>query len=311
MCKSIRTIAIAGAGTMGSSMAETFAKHGYEVILYDVSSEAIRKAINIIRLNQLTEVGEKIISQEESEGLQKRIQYTTDLEAIKNVDFLIEAIVEKIDAKLIFWREASQIVNGTAILASNTSGLSITEIAEAVNNPGRFAGMHWINPPHIIPLIEVIKGEETDEETVKKIYEMCELVGKKPVMVKDAPGFVLNRIQLAVLRECLNIVERGIASPEDVDKVMKYALGIRYACLGPFEVVDHGGIDIFHHIANYLFEDLSSEKESFYLLKEYFEKGRLGVKTQNGFYDYSKGKDEEAIIYRDQLYTKIVRCLFE
>lgn len=311
MCKDVKVIAIAGAGTMGASMAETFAKFGYHVVLCDVSNEAIDKAMNSIRINQLTEVGENIITQEESEALLKRIQYTTDIQRLNNVDFLIEAIIENMDAKLAFWSEASRIVKETAILASNTSGLSITKIAEAIKKPGRFAGMHWINPPHIIPLIEVIKGEKTEDKTVEKIYEICELINKKPVIVKDAPGFVLNRIQLAVLRECLNIVEKGIASPEDVDKVMKYALGIRYACLGPFEVVDHGGIDIFHHIANYLFEDLSTEKESFYLLKEYFEDGRLGVKTQKGFYDYSDGKDEEATIYRDQLYTKIVKCLFE
>jgi len=128
-------------------------------------------------------------------------------------------------------------------------------------------------------------------------------------VVADVPGFVLNRIQLAVLRECLHIVEQGIASPEDVDAVMKYALGLRYACLGPFEVVDHGGIDIFHNIASYLFADLSDAKESFGLLKECFESGRLGVKTQKGFYDYCDGKDEEAILHRDRMYTKIVDCL--
>ena len=123
-----------------------------------------------------------------------------------------------------------------------------------VERPERFAGMHWINPPHIIPLIEVIKGEKTSDETTAAVYALAEAVDKKPVIVKDAPGFALNRIQLAILRECLYIVEEGIATPEDVDRVMKYALGVRYACLGPFEVSDHGGLDIFYNIASYLFE---------------------------------------------------------
>ncbi|HZK02774.1 MAG TPA: 3-hydroxyacyl-CoA dehydrogenase family protein [Anaerovoracaceae bacterium] len=297
MNNNIKTVAIAGAGTMGASMAGMFSKFGYEVILTDVSTMAIDNAMQSIK--------------KDSEALINRINCITETRLLKKADLLIEAIVENLDMKQKFWAEISQVVSDHAILASNTSGLSITEIAKSVKKPERFLGMHWINPPHIIPLIEIIKGESTGVETIETIKNICMAINKEPVVVKDAPGFVLNRIQLAVLRECLHIVESDIASIEDVDKVMKYALGIRYACLGPFEVVDHGGIDVFHNIAGYLFEDLSSEKDSFSLLKRHFENGQLGVKTQKGFYDYSNGMDEEAIMYRDRLYMKIVKCLFE
>lgn len=306
----IKKIGIAGAGTMGSSMAETFAKYGYEVTLFDLFEEALAKAERLIGINQKTEVTEGLVSEEKSRELMGRIKYTVDMEALAETDIVIEAILEKIEVKHDFWGKLSKLVREDAILASNTSGLSITKIAEVVDRPERFAGMHWINPPHIIPLIEVIKGEKTSEEAAAAVYALAEAVGKKPVIVKDAPGFALNRIQLAILRECLYIVEEGIASPEDVDRVMKYALGVRYACLGPFEVSDHGGLDIFYNIASYLFEDLCDEKKPFGLLADAFEKGEYGVKSQRGFYDYSDGKDEAAIMYRDQMYTKVSKCLF-
>jgi len=171
--------------------------------------------------------------------------------------------------------------------------------------------MHWINPPHIIPLIEVIKGNATTDESAEIVKDLALKVKKKPVIVKDAPGFVLNRIQLAILRECLHIHQTGIASVEAIDDVMKYGLGLRYACLGPFEVADLGGLDVFDNIASYLFADLSDADKSFGLLKDCVEEKRLGVKSGSGFYDYSDGRDEEVIKYRDQMYTKLVKCLYE
>lgn len=306
----IKKIGIAGAGTMGYSIAQTFAKFGYGVYLYDVFPEALERAKNYIKINQETEVNENIISKEESDALISRIDFGVDPQKFSDVDFLIEAIVEKLEIKHKFWHEVSRIVKEDALLVSNTSGLSITKIAEVVHNPERFAGMHWINPPHIIPLIEVISGEKTSQEAAQAVYDLSVAVDKKPVLIKDAPGFALNRIQFAILRECLHIVQEGIASVEDTDNVMKYGLGIRYACLGPFQVADFGGLDIFHNISSYLFADLATEKDSFFLLKENFENNKLGVKSGAGFYDYSDGKDVEAIRYRDEMYTKLAKVLF-
>lgn len=295
---------------MGSSMGETFAKYGYDVTLYDIFPSALEKAGNLIRLNQETEVAEHVVTPEESAALLERIRYSEDKACFEGADLVVEAILEKLDVKHAFWAEISALVPEDAILASNTSGLSITAIAEVVKRPERFGGMHWINPPHLIPLIEVIQGKKTDDETAAAIRDMALAVEKKPVIVQDAPGFALNRIQLAVLRECLHIVEQGIATPEAVDDVMKYGLGMRYACLGPFEVCDLGGLDIFYNIASYLFEDLADEKAPFGMLADRFEKGQYGVKTAAGFYDYAGGKDAEKIKYRDRMFTKISKCLF-
>ena len=311
MMRDIKKIVIAGAGTMGASMAQTFAKFGYGVTLYDLFPEALAKAKRLIKLNQETEVAERILSVAESEALLGRIEYSADLHSFKDADFAVEAILERLAVKQKFWAEVSDIVDEDIILATNTSGLSITKIAESVFNPGRFLGMHWINPPHLIPLIEVIKGAYTTNESAETVRDLAVTVKKKPVIVKDAPGFVLNRIQLAILRECLHIQEQGIASIEAIDDVMKYGLGLRYACLGPFQVSDLGGLDIFQNIASYLFQDLSDAKESFGLLRECVEQNHLGVKSGAGFYDYSGGKDEELIKYRDQMVTRLAKCLYE
>ena len=308
--RKIQHIVIAGAGTMGASMAQIFARYGYAVTLYDLFPAALEKARNLIAINQKTEVAEGIVTEAESAALLGRIAYTAEKDCFKTADFVVEAILEKLDVKHTFWAEVSALVADDVVLASNTSGLSITKIAEAVKKPERFGGMHWINPPHIIPLIEVIQGEKTSEETVEVIRGLALAVEKKPVAVKDAPGFALNRIQLAILRECLHIVDEGIASPEAVDDVMQYGLGLRYACLGPFRVCDLGGLDIFNNIASYLFADLSDKKEPFGMLADRAAKGEFGVKSGKGFYDYSDGKDAELIEYRDAMFTKLAKCLY-
>lgn len=309
--RDIKKITIAGAGVMGASMAEIFAKFGYTVTVYDAFPQAMDKARNLIRINQETEVEEKNVSAEESAEILSRITYTLDKDCFADADFVIEAIVENLDIKQAFWEEISNIVSDDTLMASNTSGLSISRIADAVNRPERFGGMHWINPPHLIPLIEVIQGEETAEEAAEAIRDLALAVNKKPVIVKDAPGFVLNRIQLAILRESMHIVEEGIASPEAVDDVMKYGLGMRYACLGPFEVCDLGGLDIFYSIASYLFADLSDKKEPFGMLADRFEKHQYGVKNGAGFYDYSGGRDEEKIKYRDMMFNRLSKFLYD
>lgn len=307
----IKVIGIAGAGTMGSSMAETFAKYGYSVKLYDLFPEALDRAKHLIGLNQETEVKEGILTEEASRKLLSGIAYEKDMRCFADADFLIEAVKEDIDVKQKFWAEASAVVPEDSVLASNTSGLSITKVAEAVIKPERFCGMHWINPPHIIPLVEVIMGKKSSEEAAGVVYELAVAVGKKPVMVKDAPGFVLNRIQFAIMRECLHIAEQGIASIEDIDNVMKHGLGMRYACLGPFQVADLGGLDVFYNIASYLFADLSCAKKPFHKLKEHAEDKEYGVKSGKGFYDYSGGKADEVIRFRDEAFTKLAKCLHE
>lgn len=305
----IQHIVIAGAGTMGYSMGQIFARFGYQVTIYDISREAIERAKDFVRLNQEIEVVKKDILPEESKELLERIKYSTEKTVFLTADFVVEAILENLEIKHQFWEEISKMVPEDILLCSNTSGLSITEISRKVHKPERFLGMHWINPPHIIPLIEIIRGEQTHGENAKLVYDLALRLEKKPVIVKDAPGFVLNRIQFAIMRECLHIEEEGIADIPSIDQVMKYGLGIRYACLGPFEVADFGGLDIFHHIASYLYKDLGREEEDFGKLKEAYENGNLGIKTKRGFYDYGEGRDQEAIRKRNNLYEKVAEAI--
>lgn len=310
--KPCKNIVIAGAGLMGTSMAQIFAQFGYKVTIYDVIEEAIEKSKNLIRINQEEQVKTGELTAKESQGLQGRLSHTCEKDCFKDCDLVVESIIEKMEIKHLFWKEISTLVQEDVILASNTSGLSITEIATVIHKPERFAGMHWFNPAHLIPLIEIIKGAESGKETVDYLYDLSIAIGKEPIRVnKDVPGFIANRIQLAILRESLHLVENEVGTFEDIDKCMKYALGFRYACLGPFEVCDMGGLDTFYHIAEYLNKDLSDAKEPQKILKDLYESGHYGVKTKKGFYDYSEGKDEEAIRKRDELYIKISKLLKE
>jgi 3-hydroxybutyryl-CoA dehydrogenase len=308
----IKHIVIAGAGLMGASMAQIFAKYDYTVTLFDIFEAGIEKGKELIRISQMTSIEEGDLTKDASMQVLAHISYSMDMECFRSADYVIEAIIENMDAKKKFWSSVSEIISDDAVLTSNTSGLSITAIGEAVKHPERFAGMHWVNPPHIIPLVEVIAGDKTAEQTLDIVKEVAESIHKKPVLVKkDVNGFILNRLQFSVLREALYIVENGIASPEDVDNVMKYGLGMRYAAIGPFETVDLGGLDTFYTVGSYLFRELSDQKEVPELLEKLYKDGNYGTKTGKGFYDYSNGKAEKAIEKRDKDFIKLSKCLYE
>ena len=309
--QNIKKIVVAGAGTMGSSMAQSFAENGYEVTIYNRSIEGIERCKNVIELNRQTLIKNGVFTTEENEKIIGLISYSTDKDVFKSADLAVESIAEDMGVKQTFWQEIGTIAKPDAILSTNTSGLSISKIAEVVANPERFAGFHWVNPPHIIPIIEVIKGEKTSAETAVAIKLFAEKIGKETIEVKDVPGFCFNRFQFAILREAMYMVEEGIVTKEDVDKVFKYGLGIRYAALGPFEIADLGGLDVFYKIIEYLFADLADNKEPSKLIKECYESGRFGVKNQKGFYDYEEGRDKEVIKNRDEKLLKIVECLYK
>ena len=250
MKRNVENVVIAGAGIMGASFAQIFAKYKYNVVVYDNSAESIQKGKQLIKLNQAELISSGDLTEEESQEILSRISFTLDMKCFAEADFVLEAIIENMDIKKVFWEKVSRSVDEDIVLASNTSGLSITEMATVIKNPERFCGMHWVNPPHIVPLVEIISGEKTVDETLEIVWDISKSLHRKPIMVKkDAKGFVLNRLQYAVLREALYIVENGIASMDDVDNVMKYGLGMRYAAIGPFETVDLGGLDTFRMIA--------------------------------------------------------------
>ena len=308
----IHKVVLAGAGTMGTSMSQIFAARGYDTVLYNHRAATLERARRMIDLNQQALVQTGDLTPAESDAVRKRICLTADEDCFGDCDIVVESIVEDMAVKRTFWQKISALVRNDTILTTNTSGLSITAIAEAVKDPGRFCGMHWFNPPHLVPLVEVIQGEQTREETALAVFDLAEAIGKKAVRVKkDAKGFIGNRLQLAVLREAMHIVQSGIADAQDVDNAIKYGIGFRYACLGPLETADFGGLDIFYHVAEYLVPDLCSSKEVPPLLKEKYEKGELGVKTRKGFYDYSGDKGEKAIRERDEKFIRLYRVLYQ
>lgn len=291
----IKKITVAGAGTMGYSMAEIFARKGFDVILWNHKEPTLEKA--------KTKIAPEIVG---------KIKFATEMDSFKNRDLIVESIAENLEIKLAFYKEMSPLADKNTIIATNTSGLSINKLASAVVSPERFLGMHWFNPPTLIPLIEIIKNEKTLPEVAQTIYDLSVQIGKKPAVVeKDVPGFAANRIQLAVVREVCSMVKKGIVSVEAADAVMKYGLGFRWACLGALETLDFGGIDVFYHISEYLMKDLENSHEVPELLKEKFDAGNLGVKTGKGFYDYSNGKDVQATKERDAKLKAVHDALYK
>lgn len=303
-------VVVAGAGTMGASLAQVYARAGWDTVLYNRSASGLERAKNLIRLNQETFVKEEILTAQESEDLLARIKMTTEKADFADAALVVENIVEDLDAKQEFWGEISQIVPEDALLATNTSGLHITDIAKACKYPERFMGQHWLNPPHLLPLCEIIAGEKTSPENVQKMRSLVQSLGKQPVVVADINGFIINRIQFALLREALHIVDIGAATFEDVDTVLKAGMGLRYAALGPFGVADFGGLDTFDHINSYLNAELDDSKVGNKRLHEMVEAGKLGVKSGQGFYDYSGDKADAAIRERDRLYIELAKVLY-
>lgn len=292
--KDIRKVVIAGSGTMGYSMADRFASYGYEVTLWNHRQTTLDRARGLI-----------------SDGSRDKIAYTTGDEVLTDFDVLVESVTEDLDIKLAFYRKLSALAPADALICTNTSGLSIDKLASAVKEPQRFLGMHWFNPPTLIPLIEIIRNDETSDEAAQTIYDLALAIGKKPALVqKDVPGFAANRLQLAVIREALALVREGVVSVRDIDAVMKYGLGFRWAALGPLETVDFGGLDTFEHIASYLMPDLADGHEVPELLDEHYRKGELGVKTGRGFYDYPGGAAGERTAERDRKLQAIYDALY-
>ena len=305
----IRKIAVAGAGTMGASMAQIFAKYGYTVVLYDIAEAALERGRNLVKVNQESQIAAGDLTAEQSAEVVSRLHFTLDKQCFADCDLVVESVLENLEIKQNFWEEVSRIARPDCLLCTNTSGLSITKICAKVQGKERFCGMHWFNPSHIVPLIEVINGDETAPETAEAVFEFSKIIGKQPIYVKkDALGFIANRLQAAILREALYIKEQGIGDFSDIDGAMKYGLGFRYACLGPLEVVGQGGLDIHHHIATYLWEDLADDKYPSGIFEELYQEGKYGVKSGAGFYDYSGDKADKAIKKRDAMYLAMAKA---
>lgn len=282
-------IAIIGAGMMGHGIAQIFASQGHRVSLLDVRDEILAKAVENIRANLTLLAQSGIGTKADIEPVIKRIRVTRDLEeATSGVQFVIEAVSENLDLKQTLFQKIDDICSSDTILTTNTSVISITEIAAKTARRDRIVGTHFWNPPYLVPLVEVIKGEETSSKAVELTVDLLKSVGKHPVKVKrDVPGFVGNRLQHALWREAISIVEQGIADPATVDEVVKKGFGMRLPVLGPLENADMAGLDLTIQIHEYILKHIERSTEPSPLLKEKVEKGELGFKSGRGFYEWN------------------------
>lgn len=280
----IDTIMVIGAGQMGSGIAQTAAAAGLKVLLHDVSPEFIRKGVESITKHVSRSVEKGKLSEERKADILSRIQPAEHLEQAARADFVIEAITESMELKTSLFRKLDAICPPGAILASNTSSLPITELAAVTARPALVIGMHFMNPVPVMPLVEVIRGLETSQETFEAVRRLSEQMGKTPVEVSDFPGFVSNRILMPMINEAVYTVYEGVASADSVDKVMK--LGMNHP-MGPLELADFIGLDTCLSIMDILYDGFKDPKyRPCPLLRKYVKAGRLGRKTGQGFYRY-------------------------
>lgn len=288
-------LAIIGSGTMGHSIALSASIAGFNVKIWGIDDSDIQRGKHGIdeKLNLLTTY--EVVDSNEIKNIKERIYFTNSLrECVNSASFVIEGIPENLYLKQKMFQELDELCSQNVILASNTSGLSPTDIAALTSYPERTVVTHFWNPGHLIPLVEVIRGEQTSEQTVNRSLELLKNLNKKPIVVqKDILGSIGNRLQYALFREAQYILEQGVASIEDIDKAVCYSIGRRLSVTGPFMTADMGGLDVFDSISAYLFPDLSNHNKSFSKMKNLIDEGNYGQKTGKGFYEWSQQQSKK------------------
>ncbi len=305
----IDTVAIIGVGIMGTALAAEWAAAGRTVTLYarDEERAAVGRERTTAALRTLAQGG--LLGAEGIEGVLGRVHTATDLAtAVAGADFVQESVPEKLELKRALFSELDGLCPPTTILASNTSGLPISRIAAGIAGAARIVGVHYLNPPHLMPPVEVIPGEATAPETVERVRAALLELGKSPLIVRrEVPGFLWNRLQFALAREAFWLVENGVATMEEVDLAMRRGLGRRWAIAGPFASLDLGGIDTMASVAAYLFPELSDAERTPDFLNERIAAGQYGAKTAAGFYPWPADKLASTLARRDTMLLAALR----
>lgn len=279
----MNTICICGAGTMGSGIAQVAATAGFKTILYDVSEEINQKAKAKIERDLQVLVDKQKISSEKKESILQQFAFTYDINDCI-ADIIIEAVIEKLEVKTSLFNQLAALNNAETIFATNTSSLSVSAIAKEISKPERVAGLHFFNPAPVMKLVEVVKGEQTNDETISRLVELTKAFGKTPVVCKDSPGFIVNRVARPYYIEALRLVEEGIADFETIDRLLE-SKGFK---MGPFKLMDLIGNDVNYAVSCSVYEQLDKPErlKPSSIQKEKVEKGELGKKTGKGYYDY-------------------------
>ena len=282
----IKAIGVLGAGSMGNGIVQVAAQAGYHVVMRDIEERFVENGLKAIDKFLAKGIEKGKMTEDQKKSILSRIKGTTRMEDLMEVDFVIEAVFEDLELKKNVFKQLDELTRSHVILTTNTSSMSVTEIAMATKRPEKVAGMHFFNPAQIMKLVEVIRGYHTNDETVRTVMEMSRKMGKEPVEVKkDTPGFIVNRLLMPHFVEAIRMAEEGIASIEDIDKAVK--LGLNYP-MGPFELMDLTGIDIGLHVIEYLYRELNKESKwsTPTLLRSMVRAGKLGRKTKGGWYKY-------------------------
>ena len=290
----MKNIAVIGAGTMGNGIAHTFAQSGYKVQLIDISEDSLKKGMDTISKNLDRMVAkEKISEEEKNQTLENITTFTEISDGVEYASLVVEAATENTELKLKIFRHLDQNTSEDTILATNTSSISITQIASVVSNPERVIGMHFMNPVPIMKLVEIIRGYNTSDEVTNTIMELSKKLNKVPVEVNDYPGFVANRILMPMINEAIETLYNGVAGVYEIDTVMK--LGMAHP-MGPLQLADFIGLDVCHSILEVMYEGFKNPKYApCPLLTNMVRAGKIGVKSGEGFYDYSDSKKAEKV----------------
>ena len=289
----MKKISIIGAGTMGNGIAQVFAMNNYHVNLIDLNSNSLTNAINRITTNLDRMIKRDVISSDQKTATLDNISTSTDINSAKSSDLVIEAVTENIKVKMKIFIQLDEICSSETILATNTSSISITEIAASTKREDRVIGMHFMNPVPIMKLVEVIRGRKTSDETTKTIIELSETIKKIAIEVNDYPGFIANRILLPMINEAIEALNKGVAKVKNIDSIMKIGMGHP---MGPLQLADFIGLDVCLSILEVMHEGFKNSKYApSELLVNMVKSGKLGIKSGEGFYDYSESKKAELV----------------